>query len=100
MGLTAKQLETKVWLKRRGIELKSLEEIHQEVEREMAERKKKLLEKVAKIPWEKKQKFLDAMHSGRTLGESAKLIGVDSDIAGEILNENIKSASWFGRIAV
>lgn len=41
------------------------------------------------VPLSKKQEFLDHMLAGKNLGEAAKLVGIEVDIASEVILRNM-----------
>ena len=49
----------------------------------------RLKEKVALIPLQIKQKFLDIIWEGKTIGEATEACNLDVEITGEILLQNI-----------
>lgn len=57
--------------------------------------KEKLKEKVDNISIETKQKFLDLLHEGKTVGEAEKETGINETIvSGEIVMQNIITDSF------
>lgn len=52
--------------------------------------KQKLKEKVALVPLEQKQKLIDLLHNGKTVGEAMRESGItDHLVSGEIIMQNI-----------
>lgn len=43
------------------------------------------------VPLSKKQEFLDLMLAGKNLGEAAKAVGIDSEIASQVILRNMGS---------
>jgi len=41
------------------------------------------------VPLSKKQEFLDLMLAGKNLGEAAKAVGIDTDIASQVILRNM-----------
>lgn len=62
--------------------------------------KQKLQEKVALIPIETKQRFIDIIHSGKTIGEAEREVGIGSPEGGEILLQNIGSHKFLRTEAI
>ena len=62
--------------------------------------KQKLKEKVASVPQETKQKFLDLMWAGKSVGEAKYECGLDLQVAGGILQENIDQHHYLRREAI
>lgn len=48
-------------------------------------------EKYKAVPLEKKQKFLDLMHSGKNVGQASAEAGIDSDIGAQVILRNAVS---------
>ena len=57
----------------------------------------KLQAKVDAVPKEDKQKLLDAMWEGKTLGEAMELIGVDTEVGGKIFVDCIGTHRYLKR---
>jgi hypothetical protein len=63
----------------------------------------RIKEACSKVPQEIKQKFLDLIHNGKTIGEAREQAGLsDQDllVACEILNENIATIKYLKTTAV
>lgn len=59
----------------------------------------KLKEDTAKVPIETKQKLLDLLREGKTVGEARDAVGLDLQIVGEIIMQNIESCHWLSNTA-
>ena len=65
---------------------------HKKIGKSLIEKTK---EKVSKISLEKRQEFMDIIHSGKTVGEAEEITGInDTLIAGEILMQNIGNIKY------
>lgn len=49
---------------------------------------------LAKMPKETKQKVLDLMHEGKTVGDVGKILNLETMMVGEIILENTKTYSF------
>lgn len=78
----AKEEKIKKSLKSVGYSFKTTEDI----QRELAYEKEEMYRK---IPKDKKQAFLDLMHSGRSIGQAREELGLSSDEAFEIFNRHM-----------
>lgn len=56
--------------------------------------KEKLDMQIAEISLETKQKILDLMHEGKTLGEVCKITGLETIIVGNIIVKNINDVKF------
>ena len=67
--------------------------------------KEKMVEQAAAVPLEIKQRFLDEMHKGKTIGEARKISGLgdnpeDTGMIGEIIMQNIGHFNFLRKEAV
>ena len=60
----------------------------------------KIREKTDLVPKTLRQKFLDLMWKGKTLGEAKKICGFDLDIAGQIVMDNIGNYKYLRKDVV
>ena len=61
----------------------------------------RLRKKVDAVPRETKQKFLDAMWAGKTIGEASEIAGFETtELACGVLNENIAEHKYLRTTAV
>lgn len=61
--------------------------------------KEKLEKQVDEISIETKQKVLDILHEGKTIGEACKATGLETVVVGEIIMRNIKEYRYLSREA-
>lgn len=64
--------------------------LYLELPDQYSERKQMELDKwYGNVPLSKKQEFLDLMLAGKNLGEAAKLVGIDTEIASQVILRNM-----------
>lgn len=71
-----------------------IDRLHVQIQREVPdlreERRKMEQDKwYGSVPLSKKQEFLDHMLAGKNLGEAAKLVGIDTEIASQVILRNM-----------
>mgnify|MGYP001613735339 FL=1 len=77
-----------------------LASIKEKVERERDERQRLIREKVINTPKETRQKLLDLIRSGKTLGEAGKECGLEFDVYCQILTDNIENTKYLRMEAI
>lgn len=60
----------------------------------------KLRAMVADVPKETKQKLLDLLHEGKTIGEATRECELDLQVSGEIIMQNIGKYEFLRKEAV